>query len=53
MTEREKDEMIDKLLDDVRAGFITRFSGGGSIFDFKLDRHDAEKRVKRFMEETK
>ena len=41
---------IDKLIDDIRKGRITRFGGGTSVFDFALDRIGAVNRVKEFLE---
>lgn len=44
---------LGKMIDDVRSGKITRFGGGTSVYDFKLDRGDAMRRVQEFLEEVK
>ena len=47
------EEAINNLISDLRKGDVTRFSGGGSIFSFYMDRPSAFHRVEQFIRETK
>jgi hypothetical protein len=42
---------IQTMIDEIRNGKITRFGGGSSVFDFKLNRADAFRRVQQLLEE--
>ena len=46
------EELINKLIDDLRGHKMTRFGGGSCVVDFKLTRVDAVKRVEEFLREA-